>query len=134
MKRSSYLKRKTKLAKKRKVRSQREILRDKAWDVFSLYIRTKANFTCYTCPAKGGITNAGHFWHGVLDFDEENIKCQCVRCNKWLSGNLAVYGAKLLNEIGEERFKALDIRHTMAMKGEKHDESYYQEIIDKYSL
>lgn len=115
-------------------RSPLKIIKDKAWDTFSLWIRTRDKFTCYTCNITTGIMQAGHFWHGVLDFDEENIHCQCVRCNKWLSGNLAVYGLRLLNELGLKKFKALDIRHTQAMKGEKRDIEDYKKLIDKYKI
>lgn len=126
--------RKTRLNKKSKKRSPEQIARDKAWAVFSKYIReVRDKNICYTCGDTTQPKNAGHFWHNVLDFDEENIHCQCIVCNKWKSGNLAVYSVKLLNDLGEERFKALDQRHTMAMKGDKKDLKYYEDIIEKYS-
>lgn len=127
----------------KKKRSARDILRDKAWDVFSVFIRTRDKGTCYTCgkriwdEEKGEYTikgfNAGHFKHAVLDFDEENIHCQCVQCNKWNSGRLDVYGEKLLKELGLKRFKALLKRASMAQKGQKLSEEEYKEIIIKYT-
>jgi hypothetical protein len=101
-----------------------------AWKVFSKWIRNRDGH-CVTC-ATGGADNAGHFWHGVLDFDEENINAQCVRCNKWLSGNLAQYSIYLLNKLGTRKFKALEIRHYRAIKGEKRYEKDWEEIIKKY--
>lgn len=120
------------MRKKRKQRSQKDTLKDKAWKVFALWIRERDK-RCVTCP-NGLAEQAGHFFHNILDFDEENVNGQCVRCNHWLSGNLAVYSTYLLNKLGEKGFKDLDLRHTLAMKGEKKDEQYYQDIIDKYKI
>lgn len=75
---------------------------------------------------------AGHFRHGVLDHDEDNIRCQCTRCNKWLSGNLAEYSRRLLKEIGRKRLESLHQRADKALKGHKRDETYYEELITKY--
>jgi hypothetical protein len=55
--------------------------------------------------------NAGHYIHkDCLDFDPVNIHCQCVRCNKYLSGNLGVYAERLIMEYGEEAIAELRIR------------------------
>jgi NAD-dependent SIR2 family protein deacetylase len=43
---------------------------------------------------------AGHYFHNKLDFDRRNLRPQCPRCNKWLRGNLAVYGVRLTKELG----------------------------------
>jgi len=119
-----------KLAPRRKNRSQREILRDKAWQTFSRWIRARDK-KCVTC---GSVADgqAGHFYHGVLDFDEININRQCARCNKWLHGNLAVYSNYLLEKYGEQAFKDLTKRHYTAMKGELRSEQDYIKIVEKY--
>lgn len=78
--------------------------------------------------------NAGHFYHAVLDFDEENINGQCVRCNKWMHGNLAPYSVYLLNKLGKKKFDALNIRHYRAMAGEKRYPQDYLDIIEKYKI
>lgn len=117
-----------------KKRSPLKIIRDKAWNTFSLWIRTRDKFTCYTCGDKTGVMQAGHFFHNVLDFDEENIHCQCSRCNHFKSGNLAEYAVRLLRDLGTKKFKALEQRHYQAMKGEKRSIEDYQKIIDKYKL
>jgi len=111
------------------MRSKRERLKDNAWQTFSKYIRTRDK-RCFTC--KGGSENAGHFHHNCLDFDEENIHGQCVRCNKYLSGNLSVYAINLLRLLGKRKFDALTIRHYRSMKSQKYDEKYYEDIIEKY--
>jgi len=118
-----------KLAKKRKKKSPREILRDKAWTTFSKWIRNRDG-KCITC-ATGKAENAGHYWHGKLDFDEININGQCVRCNKWNSGNLASYTQYLLEKYGIEEFNKLTDRKNKAV-AEYRTEEDYQEIIKKY--
>ena len=49
--------------------------------------------------------HAGHFVggrsNGVL-FDERNIHVQCVQCNHYHGGNLAMYLMYMLNQYGEE--------------------------------
>ena len=115
-------------------RTKKQILRDKAWKVWSIWIR-KRDPWCVThlvIGKKVPSENAGHFWHNVLDFDEENINGQCINCNKWNSGRLAEYSTYLLNKLGKKKFDALDIRHTRAIGGEGHDEAFYQSIIEKY--
>src|SRR3990167_3937552 len=67
----------------------RVILHKKAWNVFSKWIRERDK-TCITCGSRSSL-QAGHFWHGVLDFDPMNINAQCSGCNHFKSGNLAIY-------------------------------------------
>lgn len=109
------------------MRSDLARAKDRAWKYFSQYIRLRDQ-KCVTC---GSIKNpqAGHFWHNVLDFDEENINQQCSFCNKYKSGNLAVYSIYLINKLGTIKFKALDIRHTKAIGGEKRSVEDYEKII-----
>lgn len=107
-------------------------LKDKAWKVFSLYIRNRDK-RCITCGSTNSL-QAGHFFHNVLDFDPENIFAQCARCNHYLSGNLAIYSVNLLKLLGKKKFDALNIRHYRAMKGEKRSEQDYLDIIKKHTL
>lgn len=102
----------------------------KAWDVFSKWVRARDG-QCVTCGARGNL-EAGHFWHAVLDFDEMNINSQCKKCNHFMSGNLAPYSVYLLNKYGEEKFKDLEKRHYIAMRGEYRSQQDYEEIIKKY--
>lgn len=115
----------------------------KAWDVFSRWIRNRDNGVCFTCGAfvwneELGTNDirpmqAGHYRHGVLDFDEQNINCQCVRCNHWLSGNLGEYTLKLIDKYGIKAVNDLRQRASDAQKGKKMSEDDYREIIKKYS-
>jgi hypothetical protein len=120
--------------KPRKERSTRKIdLCRKAWHVFSEWIRKRDNYTCITCGSHNDL-QAGHFWHAVLDFDEMNINCQCKLCNYFMSGNLAPYSVYLINKYGTEKFKDLEKRHWVAMRGEYRSDADYEKIIEKYSL
>ena len=90
------------------------MLKDKCWEAMSLFTRLKnadaqGIVACVTCGARKHYTkmNAGHFQHNVLDFDEMNINCQCVRCNKWLHGNLTSYTMYLLLLHGKEKIDDL---------------------------
>ncbi len=113
------------------MKKNRPSIHKKAWNVFSKWIRNRDPY-CVTCGAPS--QQAGHFWHGVLDFDEENISGQCIRCNHFLSGNLAQYSIYLLRKLGKKKFEALDLRHTRALAGEKRTDEEYNTIIEKYSL
>lgn len=104
----------------------------KAWETFSKWVRDRDK-RCITCGSTNRLC-AGHFWHGVLDFDEENINCQCDQCNRYKSGNLATYSVYLLNKLGQEKFDALNIRHTRALGGEKRTPEEYGALIEKYKL
>ena len=68
------------------------------WDKFSQYVRLKEGGVCFTCGVRKDWKEqqAGHFVHrDCMDFDERNVHCQCVYCNKYRSGNLIEYAIKL---------------------------------------
>lgn len=119
------------MRRRAKVKSPLDSLKRKAWDTFSKFIRQRDG-KCVTCGSTNQL-QAGHFWHGVLDFDEMNINAQCKKCNIWLSGNLAVYSTYLLEKYGLEKFEDLKIRHYQAMKGEKRNELDYEKLINRYT-
>ena len=111
-------------------------LKDKAWKLFSRYIRYKdvgddGLTACYTCGHRKNpkILQAGHYHHRRLDYDERNIHPQCKRCNKWLHGNLAVYGVKLAEELGADGMKALLLEANT--KGNGYTVFELKEIINK---
>lgn len=109
-------------------------LHKKTWTLFSKYIRQRDPF-CVTHLVMGKKVpseNAGHFWHNVLDFDEENVNGQCINCNKWNSGRLAEYSTYLIQKLGHKKFKELDLRHTRALAGEYRTEEDYLKLIEKY--
>lgn len=123
----SPLRRKGKISKPRKINLHR-----KAWDIFSKWVRERDKM-CVTCGSTGNL-EAGHFWHGVLDFDEQNINAQCKSCNHFKSGNLAPYSVYLIRKYGQKAFEDLEKRHYLAMKGEIRTDRQYLDIIEKYKI
>lgn len=119
----------------------RKKLHKKLWELRSILIRKRENGICYTCGVREWNNElgendirgmqAGHFRHGVLDFDDINIHCQCIKCNHFLSGNLAVYSRKLISHYGLEEVERLHQRADMAIKGELYDLDWYLEEIEK---
>lgn len=117
-------------------------LKKEAWNAFSRYVRTRDHGRCFTCdvwtwdPELGQVSikvmQAGHFRHGVLDFDEENVHCQCDRCNRCLGGNLKVYAQRLVDLMGAEKFVDLNNRADTALRGEKRTDEEYIEIREIY--
>jgi hypothetical protein len=104
------------IVKDERIRNSLKYLNEQAWPIFSRYIRFRDRgedglTECFTCRHRKNpyIMQAGHFWHGVLDYDERNIHPQCVYDNKWLHGNLAAYGTRLAEVLGVEGFKQLEI-------------------------
>ena len=75
--------------------------------------------------------NAGHWKHGRLDFDEMNVNCQCVRCNKWLSGKLDSYTIKLIELHGVEAVQALSDK-AKSIVTEKYSRQELEDIYIKY--
>lgn len=74
--------------------------------------------------------HAGHFIHSSsLDFSEVGINCQCVRCNKFLHGNLALYSNNLTKIYGNEIVDYL-IRESKKVK--KYSREDLEDIIKKY--
>ena len=118
-----------KIALKSKIKSLKKE-KIKAWSVFSKYIRARDK-ACVTCGSTKSL-QAGHFWHGVLDFDEININAQCTGCNHYKSGNLAAYASYLIRKYGIDEYDALEKRHYKAMAGEKYSVSDYEEIQETY--
>lgn len=85
-------------------------LRKKLWKMMSEFVRRRDRGVCFTCGDKRNWKEqqAGHYIHkDCLDFNFKNINCQCVRCNKWLSGNLGVYAENLMKKYFPEDIEKL---------------------------
>lgn len=96
--------------------------KNKAWDAFSLYIRTRdcvettgttTQGKCFTCgnvfPLKK--LQAGHLIagrHNSVLFDERGCHAQCQMCNVWLSGNTMKYYRHMVEKYGDEVVKVLE--------------------------
>jgi hypothetical protein len=103
-------------------------LKKKLWETFSLYIRTRDNYTCFTCGRKGEGSgmHAGHFVPKsvgglALYFHEENVHAQCYHCNINLGGNIWEYTVKLGLAKSEElhRLKGITTKWTVSDYEEK---------------
>jgi len=129
MKRSGFKKKYTKPMRQHQLDTKTDLKR-KAWDLFSKWIRQRDG-RCITCGSRNQLC-AGHFWHGVLDFDEMNINCQCKKCNSFLSGNLAPYSVYLVNKYGIDKFKDLEKRYWIAKRGEFRTNNDYLKLIEHY--
>jgi hypothetical protein len=89
-------------------------LHKKAWTLVSSYVRqlgadSEGFNRCYTCDGRFHYKemHCSHFHHNKLDFDLRNLKACCVKCNTYMSGNLAIYGTKLARELGVEGMEQL---------------------------
>lgn len=84
------------------------------WERVKLYVRETHGNTCYTCGAKD---LAGSNWHtchfinagssSMVRYDPDNLRPGCYRCNVSLRGNIALYAIRLLDEIGEAKWRSL---------------------------
>jgi len=102
------------------------------WKYFSLYIRQRDKFTCFTCGrhATGSGMHSGHFISkaiggNALYFHEENVHAQCYNCNINLGGNQYIYGKKL----GDKAEELYLIKNTVI---EKWTEQDYLDKIEHY--
>ena len=108
------------LKRKRANKPTRTKLIREADRLASLYVRQKdANddglVECYTCP------NTNHWkklqnghWivrqYKYTRWDEDNMRVQCYACNFLFNGRPHIFRENLVNELGEERVKALETR------------------------
>lgn len=107
-------------------------LKRKLWKVFTLYIKERDEWTCFTCGkiATGWGMGGGHFIPKstgglALYFHEDNVHAQCARCNLLLQGNQYEYGLRL----GKRRVNALNkLRGAIT----KWDETTYIVKIEHY--
>jgi hypothetical protein len=94
-----------------KVKSIKSLLRG-AQNAFNRWIRKRdRNRGCISCGAP--VTLAGHYFsaghYSALRFNEMNANGQCVRCNRFLSGNLINYRKGLVKRYGEGAVKKLEL-------------------------
>lgn len=123
--------------KKRKKSSEKTLLKKKLWKVFSLWVRQRDDYTCFTCGRKGegAGMHAGHMVPKAsggmaLYFHPLNVHGQCYHCNINLGGNGAVYAQKFIRKYGQEEFDNL-----MELKNriEKWSEQDYKDQIEFYT-
>lgn len=76
--------------------------------MFSRYIRTRDNYTCFTCGKQsyGSGMHAGHWIPAsvgglALRYNEYNVNAQCFHCNINLGGYGSVYTIKMIEKYGQ---------------------------------
>lgn len=131
------MKAKIKFPKIKKVK--KSTVKAKANKYFSIYIRLSnmelpGTVECYTCPARmfWKAMQAGHGIPGrnnAVLYMEKLVKPQCVQCNIFKHGNLAVFTRKLIAELGVKEYDRLaeEAKQTVQYKVYQ-----YQEIADTY--
>lgn len=87
-------------------------LKELAREAFNGYIRERdKHLGCISCGT-GPVENAGHYYsdghYSALRYNETNVNGQCIKCNKFLSGNLIHYRNGLINKYGEAKVLLLD--------------------------
>jgi len=110
-------------------------LKKKLWTEFSLYIRNRDKWTCFTCgrKAEGSGLHAGHFISksvgGIsLYFHEDNVNAQCYNCNINLSGNIWEYGQRLGPEKVERLYKIKNEVAKWTVEDYQQKIAYYQRL------
>lgn len=133
---------------KKKKKPSKTTLKNKAWKLFSQWVRAKHADNdgwceCITCGdrypkneiqaghAIGGRNNSVLFnvW---LDGEEvEIVFPQCVRCNVFLRGNYPVYTTKMIRMYGLEKWERCLAESNKPKKISIHD---YEEMIEDLKL
>src|SRR5678816_1066938 len=114
-------------------------LKNRAWKIFSEYIRRKdadaggTNY-CFTCgqPKFWRELHAGHFVGGRTNavlFNEDIVKPQCVMCNIFLGGNYGPYTLKMLDLHGREKVEEfMSLKHQVV----KYSRADIENLIQTY--
>lgn len=111
--------------------------------VCSVYIRLRDKGICITCGVEKHWKEQqnGHFFsrqYLATRWDERNCNCQCVGCNVFRGGNMAIYSVKMLKKYGPKVIEELDRQRQKITKMTR--QNYLDEIekfqkkIDKIRL
>jgi len=112
-------------------------LKKMLWRIVSPYIRQRDKGICFTCGAvkHWKEMQAGHFVPADscsdTQFDETNVHCQCVRCNKFLSGNLMEYTLRMIDKYDKDCVDDLRRRGRVVKKWTKEE---LKELIEYYKI
>lgn len=96
-------------------------LKKKLDKVFSVFIRRRDRFVCFTCHKVGDKKSiqCGHYisrTYTVTRWDEVNCHAQCVSCNVFGGGNMAVYALNMVNKYGAKVLAELDAKKRREVK------------------
>ena len=125
--------------KRKKIKQQStlplSVLKRNAIKAFNAFIRNRdavrLGGRCYTCGKPGD--QAGHYIHGhnSVRFNEILCNLQCFNCNHYASGNLGVYGERLIAEHGLEKIKEL---RKLANQTKRFSKAELEEVIKTYQV
>ena len=90
---------------------------DKADKLWSLYVRTRDNWTCQRCftryePPTSAL-HCSHFWGRGREstrFDSQNCMAACYGCHRYLTAHPEEHRNFQLKRLGQREFDALMIR------------------------
>lgn len=107
-------------------------LKTKLDRLFSAYIRMRdKDKPCISCGATVEL-EAGHFYpraNLAIRWDEMNVHGQCLKCNRYKSGNRSAFGRGIAIRYGESVVEALDKRSQERIKLKSYE---LMEKIDVY--
>lgn len=136
MKRGTKQLKKTPIRKKAKAKTL-GWYKNHFWTVFSQFIRLRDDGQCFTCANKKHWKQmqAGHMVPRAsgglsLYFHEQNVHCQCYRCNINLGGNGAVYAKNFIEKYGQEDFD--EIMRLQAQGFKKFTIEEYKQLTEEY--
>lgn len=115
--------------RKQKLKTKSDYLKE-AQAAFNAYVRARdKDDACISCgnyvlnDQIGGGWDAGHYRSTGsaphLRFHLWNCHKQCVKCNRFLSGNVAEYRKGLIKKIGIEKVEALESMNAVENTGKK---------------
>ena len=124
---------------RQKLKTRSEWLRE-AQSAFNAYVRQRdEEKPCVSCGDWGGETkvgggfDCGHLYsrgaHPSLRFNLHNVAKQCVRCNRYLSGNVAEFRRGLVARIGERAVAQLEEHR----EDPRHDIPYLKRVKDIFT-
>ena len=124
------------------MRSETKRLKDKAWKLFSRYIRRKyadkeGVVSCYTCGKRmhWSDSQCGHGISGRRNYAlylEEICRPQCMSCNVYKHGCYEVFITRLAEEYTLEAYKDWVNESRKPMKRYKQD--YLQLILSRHRM
>jgi hypothetical protein len=117
--------------RKQKLKTKSDYLKE-AQAAFNAYVRARdKEDACISCgnyvldDQIGGGWDCGHFRSvgsaPFLRFNLWNAHKQCVKCNRFLSGNVAEYRKGLINKIGIEKVETLEAMNEVKKIGKKEE-------------
>lgn len=105
---------------------------DKADKYFSLYIRTRDNWTCQRCrkqytPPTSGLHCSHFIGRGKENtrFDPKNASAHCFGCHQWLTSHPAEHVAWKVEQIGQAAVDELILKSNMYCKKDRASEAMY---------